>query len=340
MLPIVSHRICLGHLYANFRSDGHKGLVLKDKLWKAASAYNIPGFDREMAAMKRLSPAAHAYLKKIDPHTWARAYFDIGPKCDLVMNNLYECFNSYIIKARDKPILTMLEMIRKKLMRRYQKRQGIREYVGEWCPKILAKLEQCGKDAGECTAHYAGDGLYEVECSYGTFVVDLTHQTCGCMQWDMIGIPCPHAISAILHNSSKPEQYLHQYYSVQNYKKAYDPMIYPVPSKDQWVKTGQDEVDPPIIRSTPGRPKKIRRRGPDEPRNPYCMRKCGVTMRCSKCRAVGHNARTCTRRKRVSIPSSSRVSVPTSIATELTFDDVSLFPVLYMLIIKHHCQSS
>jgi hypothetical protein len=242
-------------------------LVLKDKLWKAASTYNIPGFDREMAAMKRLSPAAHAYLEKIDPHTWARAYFNIGPKWDLVMNNICECFNSYIIKARDKPILTMLEMIRKKLMRRYQKkRQGIREYVGEWCPKILVKFEQCGKDAGECTAHYAGDGLYEVECSYGTFVVDLTHHTCGCMQWDMTGIPCPHAISAILHNSSKPEQYLHQYYSVENYKKAYDPMIYLVPSEDQWVKTGQDEVDPPIIRSTPRRPKKIRRRGPDEPK--------------------------------------------------------------------------
>jgi hypothetical protein len=44
-------------------------LVLKDKLWKAASAYNIHGFDREMAAMKRLSPAAHAYLEKIDPYT-------------------------------------------------------------------------------------------------------------------------------------------------------------------------------------------------------------------------------------------------------------------------------
>jgi hypothetical protein len=139
-------------------------------------------------------------------------------------------------------------------------------------------LEQCGKEARECTAHYAGDGLYEVECSYGTFVVDLAHRTCGCMQWHMIGIPCPHAISAILHNSSKLEQYLHQYYSVENYRKAYDPMIYPMPSEDQWVRTGQNEVDPPIIRPTPGRPKKIRRRGPDEPKNLYCMRKGGVTM--------------------------------------------------------------
>jgi len=98
VLPTAPHRIYLRHLYANVRSDGHKGLVLKDKLWKVASTYNIHGFDREMAVMKMLSPAAHAYLEKIDPHTLARAYFDIGPKCDLVMNNLYECLNLYIIK--------------------------------------------------------------------------------------------------------------------------------------------------------------------------------------------------------------------------------------------------
>jgi hypothetical protein len=82
-------------------------------------------------------------------------------------------------------------------------------------------------------------------------------------------------------------------------------MIYPVPSKDQWVRTDQDEMHPPIVGPTPRRTRKIRIRGPDEPRNPYCMRKGGVTMRCSKCRAVGHNVRTCHRRKRVYILSSS-----------------------------------
>jgi hypothetical protein len=144
MLPSAPQRICMRHMYANFRSDGHKGLVLKDKLWKAAAAYAVNGFNRKMAELKKLSPAAHDYVEKIDPHIWARAFFNTAPKCDLIMNNLYECFNSYIIKARDKPIITMLEMIRKKLLRRYQKkRQGIREYIGKWCPKILAKLEEC-----------------------------------------------------------------------------------------------------------------------------------------------------------------------------------------------------
>jgi hypothetical protein len=58
------------HLYANFRGEGHKGPVLKDKLWKAAVAYTVHGFQREMEAMKKLSAVPHVYVEKIDPHIW------------------------------------------------------------------------------------------------------------------------------------------------------------------------------------------------------------------------------------------------------------------------------
>jgi hypothetical protein len=49
----------------------------------------------------------------------------------------------------------------------------------------------------------------------------------------MIGIPCPHAISAILFNGSKLKDYLHEYFNVEMYKRAYDPMIFPILSQDQ-----------------------------------------------------------------------------------------------------------
>jgi hypothetical protein len=290
-----------------------------------------------------MSGLAHAYLEKADPHGWARAFFDKTPKCDLLMNNISECFNSYIILACDKPIIVMLEMIRKKLMRRYQmKREGIRKYVGNWCPKILEKLEQCGKKAGDCIATYAGEGLFEVVYRNKQFVVDLTHKTCGCRQWDMTSIPCPHAIAAIFYNSSNPEDYLHEYYSVEMYKRAYDLMIFPIPSEEQWVRTNQDVVDPPFVKAALGRPKKLRSRGPDEPRNSYRIRKGGVTMRCLHCRQVGHNARTCSRRIRVSNASRSGRSQSRSVATHLNSNDVSVYtnmhfiPICYMCCIAFH----
>ena len=134
------------HLYVNFRNEGHKGLLLKDKLWKVVAAYIVREFQREIEELKNMSNPPPTYLEKVDPCGWARAFFDTTPKCDLRMNNLSEYFNSYIILARDKPIIVMLEMIRKNLMCQYQmKRVGISEYIRKWCLKILDKLEECGK---------------------------------------------------------------------------------------------------------------------------------------------------------------------------------------------------
>jgi hypothetical protein len=37
-----------------------------------------------------MSEPAHAYLEKVDPHGWARAFFDTTTKCDLLMNGSQE----------------------------------------------------------------------------------------------------------------------------------------------------------------------------------------------------------------------------------------------------------
>jgi hypothetical protein len=131
----------------------------------------------------------------------------------------------------------------------------------------------------------------------------------------MIGIPCPHVISAILFNGSKPEDYLHEYFSVEMYKRAYDPIIFPMTSQDQWVRTNQDAIEPLDYKVALGRPKNIRRRRPDEPRNPNAIRKDGVVMRCSKCREARHNTRTCLKRSTQANTTRSLRSLSTSITT-------------------------
>uniref|UniRef100_A0A2N9ETW0 SWIM-type domain-containing protein n=1 Tax=Fagus sylvatica TaxID=28930 RepID=A0A2N9ETW0_FAGSY len=292
--PDMDHRACVRHIYANFRDSGHRGKALKDKLWGAASAYTEFEFDAHMAELKKLSPPAYEYLSKIPVATWSRSKFTKNPKSDLIVNNLSECFNSYILDARDKPILTMLDTIRRKLMRRFQvNRASIAKMSGKLCPKIQVKVEKAGVKASECLLMFAGEGKYEVDYRQQKFVVNLREKTCGCKKWDITGIPCHHAISAILHQGSKIEDYVDHCYTIEKYKKSYEPIIYPMPSMEQWAQTQYDPVDPPLERCHPGRPKRMRRRDPTEPTNPYRFSKVGTNIKCSSCKKLGHNSRTC-----------------------------------------------
>ncbi len=94
-------------------------MALKDKLRTAAATYTEAEWTREMEELKSISPDAYEYLSNIDPSTWSRAWFSTFPKCDLIVNNLSECFNAWILKQRDLPIILLLEMLRKKLLKRY-----------------------------------------------------------------------------------------------------------------------------------------------------------------------------------------------------------------------------
>jgi hypothetical protein len=93
VVPNSDHRIFIRHLHVNFISEGHNGVMLKKKLWRAAAAYTVHEFQREMEEMKRIREPTHDYLVKANPNGWARAFLDIASKYDLLMNNICECFN-------------------------------------------------------------------------------------------------------------------------------------------------------------------------------------------------------------------------------------------------------
>ncbi|XP_059463443.1 uncharacterized protein LOC132192169 [Corylus avellana] len=292
--PQSEHRTCVRHLYANFRSEGHRGVLLKDLLWQALAAYTKQEFYIVMDEIKRTSKDAHAYLEKVDPNTWCRGWFNTNVKSGLLHNNTCESFNSWIKKFHDQTILSMLEGIRYKLMRTYVRKKeminSMEEAIG---PKIRKKLEKEEDEASSCCCTYAGQGMFEVECLGRRFVVDVDARTCGCRKWDVTGIPCSHAISAILHQDGDPNDYLSPYYSKEMDLKCYDYIIYPVPSEEQWPRSGQPNIEPPKSRVTPGRPKKLRNIGVEEPRNPSAIRKGGNKNQCGHCRKFGHNKRSC-----------------------------------------------
>ena len=81
------------------------------------------------------------HLKGIKEVHWCRHAFSTVPKCDMLLNNLYEVFNSKLITARDKSLLTMCEMIRRYLMIRIVKnREAMNKVSGPLCLRIQNKL--------------------------------------------------------------------------------------------------------------------------------------------------------------------------------------------------------
>ncbi|GAU39486.1 hypothetical protein TSUD_279070 [Trifolium subterraneum] len=142
LLPGVAHRFCVRHLYNNFRKK-FPGKKLKDLMWKAANATYVNAWHRHMQEIKTINGEAFKHLIKIPPRHWSKSYFTPEPKCDTLVNNMSEAFNSVIVGARAKPIVTMIEEIRVYLMERWEKsRQKIGRYAESILPNIKKKLER------------------------------------------------------------------------------------------------------------------------------------------------------------------------------------------------------
>ena len=54
------------HIYNNFKVD-HKGLKLKDALWRCVAAITVREFERCMQCIRDLDEKAYEYLAKIAP---------------------------------------------------------------------------------------------------------------------------------------------------------------------------------------------------------------------------------------------------------------------------------
>ncbi|XP_050125635.1 uncharacterized protein LOC126602828 [Malus sylvestris] len=107
LMPNAEHRHCVRHLYNNFKKK-YSGLALKQTLWEAARATTIPWWQDIMDNLQQENKDACDWLHVKPAYNWSRSHFRTYYKCDILLNNLCEAFNASIVKARDKPILTML----------------------------------------------------------------------------------------------------------------------------------------------------------------------------------------------------------------------------------------
>jgi len=85
----------------------------KDDLFGAAKATIESNFKQHLNVIKGMSEEDFDYLEKIDLRSWSRHAFGTNFKTDIISNNIAEFFNSWINDVRDKPLITMVETIRR-----------------------------------------------------------------------------------------------------------------------------------------------------------------------------------------------------------------------------------
>ena len=139
-----------------------------------------------------------------------------------------------------------------------------------------------------------GNDAFEVRNGSHAFKVDLSTRTCNCRLWQLSGLPCIHATSAIMSVNLYPKQFVRNWFRKGLYQATYNNFLHPVGGTDFWPDQSQfSTVLPPILKKMPGRPRKKRIRAKGEGGSGTRVSKVGTIITCGNCLQQGHNKKGC-----------------------------------------------
>ncbi|WCJ18627.1 hypothetical protein M5689_000963 [Euphorbia peplus] len=281
--------MCARHILANWAKKW-RGVEARNAFCVVSKASFEAQLRDRLQEMNKLGTYICMDLTRYNKERWMRTYFPTTTKYDFVHNNIAETFNGWILDARHKMIITMLEEIRVKVV---DMRRAMVEFAAKWItdisPMALSIFQGFSNRAMSCEIVWNGDDGFEVtECQY-RYVVDLKLLTCSCRVWVLKGIPCAHAIATMHKVKMDPMQHVSHWYNKQTFLSCYSTCIQPVWNMHMWPESDHPAIQPPEVKALPGRPKKNRRKARDEVKKIGKLSRKGVQMSCSYCKAANHN---------------------------------------------------
>ncbi|XP_049399689.1 uncharacterized protein LOC125863703 [Solanum stenotomum] len=227
---------------------------------------------------------------------WCKVYFNTKVKCDFGDNNS-ECFNAWILAARHKTIITMLEDIRVKMMIRMT---NLREFPSTWkcnfSPMVLKVLKENISRSIDCTIEFNGVVGFEVKEGLYQPKVDIARRTCICRVWQLRGIQYPHDMAALYFTKFSLYDYVENCYNKETYLRTYANVIEPLTNIEMWPVSTNPTISPPEITNIFGRLSKARRKEARETKKSWNLPRTGLAMTCSICHVRSHNKRGCPQR--------------------------------------------
>ncbi|KAM0923604.1 hypothetical protein ACQ4PT_005404 [Festuca glaucescens] len=203
---------------------------------------------------------------------WSRSKFSKECKVDYVNNNISECFNNWIKDYKDLPVDFLMDKIREMIQEKmYTRKEIAKRLEGIILPSVLHELNMKSRalhydiqKSGHMSAEISGTTK---EGKTWRYAVNLEKRECGCGQWEVSEKSCPHAIYLLGKvRNLQTEDFVHDYYSVERFKMAYQFEIAPMNGRSEWPKVdvGFEMIPPPLQRAA-GRPRKQRIKASGEP---------------------------------------------------------------------------
>ena len=90
------------------------GTAAANFAWTVANAGTLEQYNEAMAALRRISPKAYAYLDKIPKEHWVRAFFPL-PRYGHVTSNIAESMNSVLRDCWKRPPMTLFVKVVRKI---------------------------------------------------------------------------------------------------------------------------------------------------------------------------------------------------------------------------------
>lgn len=289
--PNSFNAYCMRHLTESIGKE-FKNSRLVHLLWKAAYSTTTIGFKEKMAEIEEASSDAAKWLQQFDPSRWALVYSE-GTRYGRLSSNIEE-FNRWILEARELPIIQVIERIHSKLIAEFEERRiKSSSWFSALAPSAEKQMIESMSPASTFQVLRSDEVEFEVLSAERSYIVNIGAHSCSCRDWQLHGIPCSHAVAAIISCQKDVYAFAEKRFTMASYRESYAEEIYPIPGKLEWRKTDEAATDdnarvvrPPKFRRPPGRPEKKR----------MCLEVLNRekhTVHCSRCNQTGHYKTTC-----------------------------------------------
>ena len=145
----------------------------------------------------------------------------------MLTSNAAECTNSILKNTKMLPITKQVEEIRAKLMEFYRRhRLHLETTNSRLTPYTGRILSQGFEEFRRLHVHVAGLVEFQVQSAEFIDVVHLDQGTCTCRQWQILGIPCSHAIAAMQLRNKCPYDFYEHWFLAATYRLTYNEVLH------------------------------------------------------------------------------------------------------------------